>query len=216
MDSGRGFFIYNMKQLKTCNKCKIPKPLNDFHKRKNRKYGVAYTCKECRKQITRTYYLKNKEKVLEAAKVYRENNEEYFKEYRKSYKKRRLEDDYLFKLNHSISSLIRISFSNKGVVKDTKIETILGCTVEEFKVHIESQFLNWMNWDNKGIYDGNFNSGWDIDHIIPLSEANNKEDLIKLNHWSNFQPLCSRINRYIKRNTLYPVTNLELNIIKCC
>ena len=56
-----------------------------------------------------------------------------------------------------------------------------------------------MTWKNKGLYNGEFNYGWDIDHIIPLSSAENYEDLVKLNHYSNLRPLCSKVNRDIKR-----------------
>ena len=59
-----------------------------------------------------------------------------------------------------------------------------------------------MNWDNYGLYNGEPNYGWDIDHIIPLSSANTENDLIRLNHYSNLQPLCSKFNRYIKKNNL--------------
>ena len=41
---------------------------------------------------------------------------------------------------------------------------------------------------------------WDIDHIIPVSSAKREEEIIKLNHYTNLQPLCSKINRYIKKN----------------
>ena len=57
-----------------------------------------------------------------------------------------------------------------------------------------------MSWNNKGLYNGEFNFGWDIDHIIPLSSGKTEEDIIKLNHYTNLQPLCSRINRDIKKD----------------
>ena len=50
--------------------------------------------------------------------------------------------------------------------------------------------------------------GWDIDHKIPLASAETEEELLKLNHYTNLQPLCSRINRDIKRD------RLDYNIIK--
>lgn len=31
--------------------------------------------------------------------------------------------------------------------------------------------------------------------IIPLSSVNTEDGLIKLNHYTNLQPLCSKINR---------------------
>ena len=59
-----------------------------------------------------------------------------------------------------------------------------------------------MTWENRGKYNGELNYGWDIDHIIPLATAKTEEDLIKLNHFSNLQPLCSKINRNIKRHKI--------------
>lgn len=35
---------------------------------------------------------------------------------------------------------------------------------------------------------------WHLDHIIPLASAINEEDIIKLNHYTNFQPLWSKEN----------------------
>jgi hypothetical protein len=52
-----------------------------------------------------------------------------------------------------------------------------------------------MNWDNRGLYNGQRNYGWDIDHIIPLATAKTIEDVIKLNHYTNLRPRCSYLNR---------------------
>ena len=57
-----------------------------------------------------------------------------------------------------------------------------------------------MSWENHGLYDGNYNYGWDIDHIIPLASAITEDETIKLCHYTNLQPLCSRINRNEKRD----------------
>jgi len=56
-----------------------------------------------------------------------------------------------------------------------------------------------MNWDNYGKYNGEYCYGWDIDHLIPINSATDNLSLIKLNHHSNLQPLCSKINRDVKR-----------------
>jgi len=57
-----------------------------------------------------------------------------------------------------------------------------------------------MNWDNYGLYNGTENYGWDIDHITPLKTTKVEDEVIKLNHYSNLQPLCSYHNRNIKRD----------------
>lgn len=110
----------------------------------------------------------------------------------------RREIDILYKIKNNISSLVRISIKNGGKNKNTKTTSILGCSILEFKLFIESKFLPWMSWDNWGKYTGSYNETWQLDHIIPISQANNEYDLIKLNHYTNYQPLCSKINQVDK------------------
>lgn len=104
------------------------------------------------------------------------------------------------KFKGTIQSLITNSFYRKDFIREDKILSILGCTYEEFKEHIEKKFLPWMCWENHGKYDGQLNSGWDIDHIIPVASAQSIEELIQLNHYTNFQPLCSKTNRFLKKD----------------
>jgi len=111
----------------------------------------------------------------------------------------------IYKLKHVISNIIRDSLKRKGYSKNSKSVDILGCTINDFKVYIESKFLDWMTWENYGNpKDGIFelNKTWDIDHIIPLNNGLNENDIIKLNHYTNLQPLCSYYNRFIKKDNI--------------
>lgn len=54
--------------------------------------------------------------------------------------------------------------------------------------YLENKFIDGMTWDNKGFY------GWHIDHIIPLSSAKTEEEIYKLCHYSNLQPLWAEDN----------------------
>jgi len=151
------------------------------------------------------YRKNNKEKIIKTQKEFRERNKIKLKEYQREYMKKRLKLDILFKIKQNIRSLISNSIKLKGLKKNSKTENILGCTFDEFKIHIESKFESWMNWNNQGNpVDGilEFNKTWDIDHIIPISNAKTEEEVIKINHYTNFQPLCSKINRQIKQNKL--------------
>lgn len=67
-------------------------------------------------------------------------------------------------------------------------------------IYLESKFKCWMNFDNYGLYNGQLNYGWDLDHILPISSANDENEVKKLFHYTNFQPLCSKINRDIKKD----------------
>jgi 5-methylcytosine-specific restriction endonuclease McrA len=51
-----------------------------------------------------------------------------------------------------------------------------------------------MNWNNQGKYTGKYNETWQYDHIVPISSSMNEDDILRLNHYTNFQPLCSRKN----------------------
>lgn len=108
-----------------------------------------------------------------------------------------------------VRKIIRKSIKKKGYTKANKTEQILGCSLTFFKKHIESQFEPWMNWDNYGKYNGTFNFGWNLDHIIPLETAKSEEDIIRLNHYTNIQPLCGYINQHIKRNRVDWEKNLN-------
>jgi hypothetical protein len=145
---------------------------------------------------------KNKEKIAKQVKDYTENNKGRLRKIEKVRRKEAYYEkikDPFFKIKESIRSIIRRAFSVKSIRKNNRSESILGCSYLDFKVYIESKFESWMTYDNYGKYNGENNFGWDIDHIIPISSAKTEEDVIKLNHYTNLQPLCSRINRDVKR-----------------
>jgi hypothetical protein len=196
-----GFF----NDMKTCTKCKIEKEFIEFRSCKSVKSGLRANCKKCDKEYTLQYHLKNKEILNKKSKTYRINNvdkvteynktyrlenidkyKQYAKGYHAKYRKARMKKDPLFKLNCSISSLIRMSIRGNGYKKTSRTHEIIGCSYEEFKIHLEKQFTEGMNWSNYG--------KWHMDHIYPVSRATDEQHLIKLNHYTNFQPLWAEDN----------------------
>lgn len=159
---------------------------------------------------------KNKNKIKKANKSYYSNNKEvyqkWYKKNKSKIKKQRQQyiankrtNNEIFKFKEDIKTLIRMSFNRKSLKKNIKSNLILGCSIKEFREYIESKFEPWMNWNNRGNpKDGilELNKTWDLDHIIPLSTAKTKEDIIRLNHYTNFQPMCSYTNRYIKSDNV--------------
>jgi hypothetical protein len=158
--------------------------------------------KELIKNYNKSYHEKNKEVLKELSIEYRKENKERIKKYSNNYIMNRLKSDNLFKLSHYTRSMIRKSFKRNGYSKSSKTQEILGCSFEDFKTYLESKFEDWMTWENKGKYNKQFNYGWDIDHIIPSSSAKSEDEVIRLNHYTNLQPLCSKINRDIKRDSI--------------
>ena len=215
-----------------CSVCTQYKDFSDYSKCNKCTQGIYGVCKKCESINSKKYRLENKEKIREAkhkeylknaevykarSKKYSKNNKEKLNETRKIWRKNKINNDSLYKLDIDIKRLIWMSFNKTligKIVKNSKSINILGCSLEEFKNHIESQFENWMSWENHGNVCETLqpNCSWDLDHIIPISTAKTEEEFYLLNHWSNFQPLCSYKNRNIKRDNIYPVTNLELKI----
>ena len=180
--------------MKVCTKCKVEKSLNDFSKNKNRIDNFEGQCKKCRKEYLKQYYLDNSDKIKENQKQYDLVNEYKIIQYRLSNKdknntreKNRKLVDPLYKLSGNIRSLIGICVKNQGYKKTSKTSQILGCSFEDLKNHLENQFTEGMTWNNYG--------KWELDHIYPVSRATDEEHLIKLNHYTNFQPLWKEANR---------------------
>lgn len=181
------------KEYREKNKKKISEQ-NKLYKQKNRERD-----KEKIATQQKRYREKYREKIALKKKKYYKENREKIRKYFREYKKERKEQDKLYFIKEKIRNIIYKSLKHKSS-KKSKTETILGCSFLEFKIYIESKFEPWMNWDNYGLYNGKEKYGWDIDHIISLDSALNDEDVIRLNHYTNLQPLCSYLNRYVKKN----------------
>jgi hypothetical protein len=131
------------------------------------------------------YYELNKEERLKSQKkYYQKNKEEKIKHHNE-----KMKNDSLYKFKHNTRTLIRGSFKRcvKGIYKKGNLtESILGCSMKKFILYIELNFKEDMSLDNHG--------KWHLDHIIPLATAKTEEEIIKLNHYTNFQPLWAKDN----------------------
>ena len=204
-------------ETKVCPKCKVEKQRNNFTKDKSKIDGLYHSCKDCRKEHRKqnkesiknyynNYYISNLENEVNRKKIYRENNKDKVQNSSKNSIIKRKINDPLFKFTYKIRCSIYNCLVGKNIKTNTKTYQILGCNTNEFKEHLQSQFEPWMNWNNRGLYNGQLNYGWDIDHIIPMSTAKTEEDVIKLNHYTNLRPRCSYLNR-VEDNRKYKTNN---------
>jgi hypothetical protein len=204
---------------KICIKCDIEKEINsdNFPKDKKCSDGYRNVCKECcnsrnrelfkigslsvdKKKERMRQYMKKKRKDPEfnksERKKERERNKERRKtdpEYRKKInkkkyerRKKKMENDPVYRFKIKIRKRIRSILKDRGYTKKSKTHEILSISYEEFNLHMERQFVKGMTWDNYG--------EWHIDHIIPLATAICEDDVIRLNHYTNLQPLWAEDN----------------------
>jgi hypothetical protein len=201
-------------ETKVCGKCKVIKDVCNFGKDKRTPTGLRSTCNECRREESREYrknntekrkktlkkfYFKNKESELLRFKIYRENNSEKRKETLKKHyennkteinrkqvlrNKKRYKTNYLYRVIHNLR--IRTKEYLKQHHSNGKFFNTIGCKPNFLREHLEKQFKDGMSWENYG--------SWHIDHIIPLSSAKNIEEISKLCHYTNLQPLWASEN----------------------
>ena len=157
------------------------------------------------KEKSKRYFVKNREQIYKKHKEYIADNINKVREYyRKRGEKRRqipgynkwqneqYKSDPLFKIKCLIRGNANRAIKGK-LPKSHSSLYYIGCTVDEFKKHIESLFKPGMNWENHGNGEGK----WNIDHIIPLDTLNDTSSIyqiLKISNYKNLQPLWSKDN----------------------
>jgi hypothetical protein len=153
-------------------------------KRSNRQSSSKRTMNDEQKERKKEIGLKSYHKLKHSEKN---------KEYKKNYSQR-LE----VRLKNALRSRVKIAL--KKPAKKTRTHLLVGCSIDELKLHIEKQFRVGMTWENWEQF------GWHLDHIIPLASAKTKEELERLCHYTNLQPLWWRDNLE-KRDKIIENTN---------
>lgn len=128
---------------------------------------------EKRSAYQRDYYRRNKASVLA---------------YSAKYQRERCKADPIYALGKLVRRRIAFALQKSGYQKESPTHEMLGCTFEYLKAHLERQFLKGMSWENRGP------DGWHIDHIVPLSSAKTKDDMLALCHFTNLRPLWAEDN----------------------
>ena len=159
-----------------------------------------YENREKYKKLNKIRYKKNREDILKQQRDYynktinerRKQKREYnkrpeVKERRNKNRNKRRKEDHLYRLMHNLTCGIRDYMKLNDIAKTKKSYEYIGCSPEYLKNHLEKQFNPGMTWDNYGSY-------WHVDHIVPISSAKTEEDIYKLNHYLNLQPLEADLN----------------------
>ena len=177
-------------ESKVCTKCNVVKPLEEYTLRKSGR--PSSYCRECNREANRKSYRKYVEARTKAVYEWHNSNLDKVKVYSATGRQRRRQrrkEDPVFNLQCSIRDSISTCFRracNEQYTKSKKTLDILGCDAEFFVSYISEQFVEGMTLGNHG--------EWHLDHIIPISSAKTEEDIYRLNHYTNFQPLWAEDN----------------------
>lgn len=174
---------------KTCTKCLVDKPLDDFQKNARYAGGHVTWCKECVREYSAAYaaanavkrkeqgmayyiahkaesnarsannYVENKDAYAARMKASRARRPEHYRELARSYQRRRRLTDVEWRLRSRLSAQLNYCLRTGKGGKTT--EATVGYSIAELRDHLERQFTKGMSWENMG--------EWHIDHIVPLS-----------------------------------------------
>ena len=157
----------------------------------------------------RLRYVQKKSEYFEKQKQYRINNEEKIRERRRLYRFKNAEKIKLAKQKYGAENRDKIAkaladrraknpiarmansmrrsirrYLDAGQKGEMSSFEIIGCSKDDLRKHLESKFRDGMTWRNYGKH-------WHIDHVVPLISANSEDEIKRLCHWTNLQPLTA-------------------------
>lgn len=174
-----------VREYNLINREKIRSKCNEYYnnnKEKNKEYRNKN--KERIKQYDKKYNVENKSTKRTADLKWKKKNRDKVNKILQKYNLTRYHNDPEFRLVKTLRHRINKAIKQKHTVKKQSTLILLGCSVQECRQYLESQFKEGMSWSNHGTI-------WEIDHIVPCS----KFDLTKLEeqqkcfHYTNLQPL---------------------------
>lgn len=187
---------------KYCTKCEdyFIAPGDHWYIKSKYRGKVYYSCK-----------LYEQEKAKKQCKVTKSRSYKAWAERNKEYNKKRWQDYYLNNKDYLIQRSTLQSAQDRrdplkraamnlrsrlwaAIKSDAKTGSAirdLGCSISEFKLYIENQFLDGMTWDNYG--------EWHLDHVIPLCkfDLSDRTEFLEASNFLNIQPLWAKDN-YLK------------------
>lgn len=168
---------------------------------RGRKYHSNPKVKKHKRDCARKY--RQKEGVKERYRAYakekrkdpkfreQERRKERIRRREKRYKQRvseRIKNNPVLHFSNKVRSNICMAFKRGGNNKEITSSQILGCSLDQFREHIASQFKPGMTLENHG--------EWHLDHVIPMARALQSDFFSpeQLCHYTNYQPLWAKEN----------------------
>ena len=180
--------------------------LSDYQKKRIKDYYIKKSNEEKRREYIKQYYI-NKAKENRR----QENIKKYYVDKKKNHGEKKVKEHYnkdatnnrilneyikirsqgtIYKIATNLANRINQTMKKAGCHRTFVYNDLLGCSIDDFAVHLFLLMEDGMTFDNYG--------EWEIDHIIPISHFDfTKIDHIKrCCHVSNLQPLWLHDNRH--------------------
>ena len=157
--------------------------------RKRRKYHTDESNRQkCIERASKSYHALTQEQRRQRSQEQRERDPDARRDYMRNYMAERAESDIDFKLRGVLRARVRAAVTRNGGEKACRTMSLVGCSVEYLRQHLEAQFSDGMTWDNHG--------DWHIDHIKPCAsfDLTNADQQRECFNYTNLQPLWAEDN----------------------
>ncbi len=173
-----------------CEKCRPDR--REYHRRYIKQWRLDNP--EIAREHERRSQVKNRVKKNAYSREYGRRNRKWFTEYNRRWLKANPDKwrQYESRPKRKLENILRVRL-RKALKRGTKTGSAvrdLGCSIQEFRKYIESQFSPNMSWDNHGTL-------WQLDHKRCLAsfDLSDREQLLQACNFSNFQPLLKSDHR---------------------
>lgn len=194
--------ILKRKEYRKKNRTIIKDKKREYSKtEKSIKQRKEYILKnpEVKRRISNKYAKNNSKKNRERRIKWVNENLTRHRKYCREYVAKRARTDIGYAMMRRLRSRILSALKGKNIRKAAKTVELLGCSVEEFKNHLQQRFHQGMTWENRG--------EWHIDHIVPCASFNLSDPMQQriCFHYTNLQPLWEKENRRKKDKIEKPI-----------
>lgn len=155
----------------------------EYYRSRSRRYLQIHS-NEVRAR-TKLRRAKKRDELREYYRNYRNKNIDKIRASIGRKTKERYWSDPLFRLEKLIRNRVRSVIKTRRINKPT--EKIVGCSIPDLIIYLESKFEIGMTWDNYGRGNGK----WHVDHVMPCAifDLSKPEHRKRCFHFSNLQPL---------------------------
>jgi hypothetical protein len=221
--------MMNESEIKTCDKCIEPKPIDKYRKYCENSYSK--TCKKCLNEMDKIRKKNQRQKKVETflAKCEKCNEEKILQDFtklKKFYKKKICLSCYpdflreqktewcrnerLTNINYRLKKSLAARLRNVLNKNDTTMNYI-GCNIQYLREWFEYNFTSEMNWENYGSF-------WSIDHIIPVCkfDLTIEDEKLKCWNWSNLMPvqLLKKVDQNVNQILAPPFEKVDFILNK--
>lgn len=184
LECKRGHIAERRTSSMDCVECsKIRQRTEKVRQYKQKNYQ---TTKETILVRSKKHYEDNRDKKIAYAIDYQRKHAKKIYQRNKIALKQKINESPWIVLHLRLKAGIGSAIKKVGSIKKSKTMDLVGCSLTEFKEHIEKQFLSGMTRENR--------EKWHIDHITPISLAKSENEVIALYHFTNLRPMWAKDN----------------------